>query len=210
MADIDHLVFACTDLAAGVSHIEELTGVTAAPGGPHPGVGTYNALLSLGEDVYLEIIAPDPNQPDPEGPRPFGIDDLAPESRRLVGFAIHATPPQTIDEVVAAMASNAFDPGRISAMSRVKPDGDEIHWRLTLNAAARSCFEPFVIDWGTTTHPSKVTPTGATLISLNGSTTDPAAIRQMHSAIGLTIDMGEGPDEISAVLECPNGRVELR
>ncbi len=210
MADIDHLVFACTDLATGVSHIEDLTGVKATPGGPHPGVGTYNALLSLGENVYLEIIAPDPNQPDPDVPRPFGVDDLAAGEGRLASFCIHATPPQTIDEVTTAMASHGFDPGPISAMSRVKPDGEQIHWRLSRNAAANTCLEPFVIDWGATTHPSKVTPTGATLITLNGSTADPATVRQMHSAIGLSIDVDEGPDEISAVFECPNGRVELR
>jgi len=42
-----------------------------------------------------------------------------------------------IDELVAAMGTAGFDPGRISAMSRVKPDGKEISWRLTRAAGAR-------------------------------------------------------------------------
>ncbi len=210
MVAIDHIVFACTDLAAGVAHIKDLTGVTAAPGGPHPGVGTYNALLSLGEDVYLEIIAPDPDQPTPDQPRPFGIDELGDSAGQLAAFCIHTTPPETIDEVVATMAAHGFNPGPISAMSRLKSDGEEIHWRLSRNAAANTRLEPFVIDWGDTTHPATVTPTGATLISLNGSTAEPAAAKQLHSALGLAIEVSEGADEISAVIECPNGRIELR
>ena len=43
MPELDHLIFAAADLDTGVAHIEELTGATAVPGGPHPGVGTHNA-----------------------------------------------------------------------------------------------------------------------------------------------------------------------
>ncbi|MXV87701.1 MAG: VOC family protein [Acidimicrobiales bacterium] len=206
MAAIDHIVYAAPNLAAGTAAVEALVGMSAAPGGPHPGMGTRNTLMSLGDDVYLEIIAPDPEQPDPPNGRPFYIDAM--NEGRLITFAIHASDGETIEDVTAAMAACGEDPGPISAMSRVKPDGEEIHWSLTMSAGPG--LVPFVIEWGNTTHPATVTPTGCTLVSLSGTHPDPDHIRALHSAIGIEVDVTAGDTvTFAATLDTPNGRVTL-
>ena len=104
---IDHLIYRAPDLARAVDDVEERFGVRAQAGGKHIGLGTHNALLALGPRTYLEIIAPDPSQPQPSVPRPFGIDRVG--RGGLVGWAI------TCPDIDAAVAKAAA-----AAMTRVR------------------------------------------------------------------------------------------
>src|SRR5271156_6246426 len=82
---LDHILLGCSNLDSGIAFVEKNTGVRAAFGGVHPGRGTRNALLSLGEKHYLEIIAPDPEQPN--APDHYGLQKLT--EPRLVAWAAH-------------------------------------------------------------------------------------------------------------------------
>ena len=84
---LDHILLGCSDLDRCITFVEEHTGVRAAFGGVHPGRGTQNALLSLGERRYLEIIAPDPAQPDAKNPLVTDLKKLS--EPRLVNWAAH-------------------------------------------------------------------------------------------------------------------------
>src|SRR5216684_4735864 len=123
---IDHLVYATPDLARGVSEIEALTGVRASVGGQHLGWGTHNCLAALGINIYLEIIAPDPAQPPPPRPRPFGIDGLL--RSRLVTWSARC---DSLERVVHTAAQNGVLLGEILSGSRIRSDGVDIAWRLT-------------------------------------------------------------------------------
>src|ERR1700730_4436887 len=83
---LDHVLLGCSDLDRGIAFVEEQLGVRAAFGGVHPGRGTRNALLSLGERRYLEIIAPDPQQS--LAPDNYGLKERT--GPGLVGWAAHS------------------------------------------------------------------------------------------------------------------------
>lgn len=159
---IDHLVYAVPDLAAAVVDIEERTGVAPIPGGAHVGRGTYNALLGLGGHTYLEIIGPDPAQPEPEAPRPFGIDDLTRPG--LVTWCARAD--RGLPDLVSDLALVGAELGPVEAMSRRRPDGALLEWTLTPPNLDDGGVIPFFIDWGGTPHPTTSLPIGGFVLEL--------------------------------------------
>ena len=74
MLSLDHLTVVAPSLGEGVDHVRACLDLDVPFGANHPEMGTHNRRLRLGDDVYLEIIAVDPNAPGPSGPRWFGLD----------------------------------------------------------------------------------------------------------------------------------------
>jgi hypothetical protein len=202
-AHLDHLVLATPDLAATVADFTRRTGVTPAVGGTHVGLGTRNHLVGLGGAGYLEIIGPDPEQSDPSGPRPFGVDALS--GPRTVTWAIRST---DLDSAIASARARGYDPGPAHAMSRRTPDGTLLEWRLTDGAAAHpSGLVPFLIDWGTSRHPTATGLPTTPLLRLTATAPDPDEIRPLLSALGTDLVLTKGPVGISFTLDTPNGPV---
>ena len=204
---VDHLVYAVSDLDAGTAGLERRLGVRAAVGGSHPGRGTHNALLGLGGGRYLEVIAPDPGQAPPAGPRAFGLDGLA--ETRLVAWAVRVT---AIEDAVERSRRAGYDPGPIQERSRARPDGVLLQWRLTDDPPSGPGFPvPFVIDWLDAPHPSDDAPGGATLLGLWAVHPDPDAVRRALRALRVTVPVEAGPGPaLVAELDTPKGRVVLR
>lgn len=204
---IDHLVFATPELEAAIEDLEQRLGVRAAPGGRHSGRGTHNALLGLGSGAYLEIIAPDPGQPTPAGGLPFGLGGL--DRPRLAWWAARST---DIDGQVRRALERGYDPGTVVGMSRERPDGVRLEWRLALGAwPAAAPLVPFLIDWGATPHPSAAAPAGVRLLELRGEHPDPPSIQELLAALEVRLPVVEARDPaLVALLDTPRGRVELR
>ncbi|MEU2060280.1 VOC family protein [Streptomyces sp. NPDC013455] len=202
---LDHLVLATPDLDATVAEFARRTGVTPAPGGEHPGLGTRNHLVGLGGRSYLEILGPDPEQPEPAGPRPFGVD-------RLAGPAVltWAISPPDLDAAIAAARARGHDPGPVRPMSRRTPDGTVLRWRLTDgDPGDASGLVPFLIDWQESPHPTAsglpVTP----LLAMSASAPDPEKVRGPLAALGTALTLTTGPAAFSFTVDTPNGPVVL-
>ncbi|HXF38464.1 MAG TPA: VOC family protein [Blastocatellia bacterium] len=207
MSRIDHLVYATPDLAAGVERVEKLLGVHAIPGGQHPGAGTRNALIGLGNQVYLEIIGPDPDQPKPPRARRFGIDEL--KSPRLVTWAAKGA---DLDRLVADSRRQGIDLGQVQAGSRQRPDGVMLAWKLTVSPTlTEGGVVPFLIDWGATTHPASALPKGCTLVDLRAEHPNPEHVQAMITGLGLDLPVKRGPaPALIATIATPRGVLELR
>jgi hypothetical protein len=202
---LDHLILGIADLNRGIEWMQEMTGVRAAIGGSHPGVGTRNALLSLGNRQYLEIMSIDPAQKQ-AGTWAVLVRDLT--VPQLIMWAA-----ATND--IAAIFHKAQDAGYEidgpNAGSRVKPEGGILNWK-TLNVINEfSAAIPFFIEWGAgMAHPSEDSPEGCGLQSLEMEHPEPDRVRKMLRALGVEVTVKRGSKaRLRAVLRTPRGMVEL-
>ncbi len=204
-ARLDHLVLATQDLERTARAFAERTGTTPSIGGVHPGFGTRNVLVALGPDSYLEIIGPDPGQPKPLHGRPFGIDDL--RSERLRTWAVKSS---DLEGERRRAAEAGLHLGPIRAMSRSRPDGTVLSWRLTLpSVLPAGGVVPFLIDWGATDNPARTAATGCRLLKLEAYHPDPEHARSWLSALDVDLPVATGPVRLIATLDTPRGEFEL-
>src|SRR5262245_25660360 len=204
---VDHLVYAAPDLNRGVDEIGKLLGVQATPGGQHPGRGTRNALITLGPATYLEIIAPDPEQPPPKTPRPFGIDGL--KESRLVAWAAKGV---DLDRLREEATRKGAPLGEVMSGSRRRPDGTLLSWRYTdPQTVLADGLVPFFINWGQSPHPAHTAAPGASLIALRAEHPDAPRVQRLLRDLGLDLPVRSGAKPaIVAIIDSPRGRVELR
>ncbi|MFB9903983.1 VOC family protein [Allokutzneria oryzae] len=182
---LDHLVYAVPNLEDGVAELARLTGLRATSGGRHQGFGTHNALLGLDNRTFLEVIAPDPSQPAPRRPRPFGVDGI--EQPRLAGWVFRTT---DLPGMVARARGMGFEPGEPMEMSRQRPDGAELRWRLTSTLAGD--LTPAFIDWGRAEHPSQALPEGLRLLSLTVRHPYPVRFGAALRSLGIAYPVVDG------------------
>ena len=198
---LDHILLGASDLAEGIAFVKERTGVAAAFGGVHPGRGTRNALLSLGDRHYLEIIAPDPAQTG--APDHYGLKQLA--APRLVGWAAH---PGDLNAFAARLrdANLAFDgptPG-----SRKRPDGRLLQWKTVNLQDNRDGLLPFFIEWSTdSVHPSVDAPAGCKLLRFELSAPESVELQRISTLLDLDVLVmhGEKP-RLLARIAGPDGK----
>ena len=200
---IDHLVLAAPSLDVGCAAVADLTGVVPVLGGVHPGAGTHNALLSLGPPTYLEVIARDPAQadvpPGPLAPKDFG------DEARLVAFAVGC---DDIDDAVAALrAADLPGVGDPYGMSRQRPDGSMLSWRVAFVVEGQvGGATPFLISWDSGGSPAYDAPAGGRLVALRAGDPDPETARLALEILGIDVPIESSPtSRLEATITTPSG-----
>jgi len=203
---LDHILLGSPDLLAGIEFVEKRTGVRASFGGVHPGRGTQNALLSLGERRYLEIIAPDPAQRGVKNPIASNLHSLA--EPRLVGWAAHPGSVSAFAEKLRAAGITFEGP---TPGSRKRPDGQLLKWQIVSLADTASGLLPFFIEWGQdSVHPSVEAPRGCTLLSFAAETPDPEKLAATLKTLNLDLLMSRGEQpRLHAIISGPRGSLDV-
>jgi hypothetical protein len=146
MLELDHIAVSAETVEAAAAAVEAALGVALQPGGRHDRFGTHNRLLGLADGLYLEAIAVDPEAPEPDRPRWFGLDRFS-GPPRLSNWICRT---RDLDGVLAAL------PGAGQAVALKRGD---LAWSMAVPAAGGLPFDnlhPAVIRWECDIHPSAI------------------------------------------------------
>ncbi len=132
---IDHLVIVVRDLEAAIKDYERL-GFTVVPGGRHS-VGTHNGLVALADGSYIELIAFYQENQEHRWwaslQKGEGLVDFCMQTDDMLGDA----------EAFRHAGVRMNDP---QPWARIRPDGYELKWVLSIPREGHRGVAPFLIQ----------------------------------------------------------------
>ena len=207
MTELDHIAVIAPDLGTGVAWVREALGVEMPAGGKHPEMGTHNRLVGLGPDVYLEVIAVDPEAPRPPHRRWFGLDDHEEverywrEGRRLGATwrAAPALPPSSVRRLGRSVCRSA---SRAATAIGCSPSGPtaSCHWTEPPPASS--------IGWSTARRRPPCLTWGSDCRACASRLRTPMLSMPLCDAIGMARkpEIGRGPEvRLAATIATPGG-----
>jgi len=196
MPYLDHIMYSCSDLDQGSQYFASLLGIEPAFGGVHLGKGTQNALFSLDNNQYFEIIAPDPAQ------------NISSEFIKSTGIKTWAVASNDLLRDKEIASSLGWDSNLIS-MSRETPDGGLLKCELLFFSGHDFGYHfPFFINWLGETNPSQSTPRGCTLQTFMISTENAEAFSDLLDRFQIEeVLVEQGSPLFTATLSTPKGIV---
>lgn len=206
---IDHIVITAPDLASGAEYVRRALGVAPQAGGEHPRMGTHNALLKLGDAVYLEVISPNPNAPTPERPRWFELDNLNSNAPPRLATWVARTA-----DICSTLSACSEPLGNVEPMSR-----GQLNWLITVPADGHLPFNgiaPALIEWQTDAHPAtRLQNMECSLVKLGAFHPETSRIAALLKSIGVEGEISVAPlpaDEqpyLVAHIQTPTGLRKL-
>lgn len=195
---VDHIILGINDLQKGIEQFKALTGVEPVFGGIHPGRFSQNALVALDDNVYIEILAPQPGADS----IPDFIQPL--DSLTAIGWAVRTRDRLKTREKLRAIGLVCSEdrPG-----SRAKPDGKMLAWTSFAITNAESF--PFFIEWDReSTHPSETSPVGCRLVAVSVARPDAGPMEKMNQQLRLGLNVrSESSLALSFEIDSPRGKV---
>ena len=145
---IDHLVYCVPDLDEAVTRFNDLLGVTPSIGGRHLLKGTKNALINLGNQCYLELLAIDHLNKNITSNRWMGIDYI--KEPKITRWAIQSEDLIADQKILKKYNSEM---GSIEEGQRITKDNKTLKWKMTipLNKPAVELI-PFLLSWKNSSH----------------------------------------------------------
>ncbi len=202
----DHLILTSPDLSKGMDYVENLLGIRPVFAGQHPGLGTHNALLSLGNRTYLEVIAPDPKQGFDKNKLWITIEDTP--APRLAHWVAQT---DQLEVIVAKAKEHQIPLGDIRPGSRTQTDGTPISWKATFPAVENfGGLLPFFINWGNSLHPSESLPLAGSLKKISATHPNPDLIQKYWRAFGIPYEIHYGAHpQLHAWIQTKKGLIKL-
>ena len=101
MHKLDHIVLGANTLQEGTDYLEKKLGSSLSEIGYHHHMGTHNRVIKIGENIYLEVIAIDPNANKPQHVRWFNLDNEKQQDRlkispQIIGYVIENKNPDIL------------------------------------------------------------------------------------------------------------------
>jgi hypothetical protein len=205
---IDHVILAIDSLDRGIELLHNATGVSAAPGGAHLGRGTQNALMSLGDGQYLELIAPNPADPSPPILGAVQLEFTQYKSLTPIGWAIRAEDAATER---ARLFARGLPVSELRPGSRTRADNRVLRWTTFDPWKGHGGVLPFVIAWSSDTpHPSQTSPAGCTRADIEIVSPNADSLRTQFASAGWPVPIVDGPVEhLRIALGCERGTVHF-
>ena len=154
---LDHVVVLVDDLSKGIEQYAA-RGFTVTPGGEHTHGNTHNALITLDDDIYLELLA-------------FKVAHATPHRweryRAFPGVIDYCLGYPSVSEAVRAINARGLPYPAYVETGRLRPDGVELRWRSS-QLADQERGLPFLIE--DVTPRSLRVPGGAAARHANGAT----------------------------------------
>ena len=101
MHKLDHIVLGANTLQEGTDYVEKKLGLSLSEIGYHHHMGTHNRVIKIGKNIYLEVIAIDPNSNKPKHFRWFNLDNKRQQARlkklpQIIGYVIENQNPDML------------------------------------------------------------------------------------------------------------------